>query len=81
MTEMVAPHDTGPLGVDMLAGNDGTLNPCIELNLRRTMGFVARDVFNRLHEEGRLVMNAGERDLHLCRRHGAFCIGISRASV
>ena len=81
MTEMVAPHYTGPLGVDMLAGNDGTLNPCIELNLRRTMGFVARDVVNRLHEEGRLVMNAGERDLHLCRRHGAFCIGISRASV
>lgn len=31
----------GPLGIDMAITADGRLHPCIELNLRRTMGHVA----------------------------------------
>lgn len=79
----VAPYYTGPAGIDMLIGADGTINPCIELNLRRTMGFVARDVHARLGVEGRLVMTAGRDAIKLCRPRGRFCIGvdISRANA
>ena len=31
----------GPIGVDMLVGADGRINPCVELNWRMTMGHVA----------------------------------------
>ncbi|MBO5586737.1 MAG: hypothetical protein J5914_03490, partial [Prevotella sp.] len=32
---------SGPLGVDMMVCQRSLLNPCIEINLRRTMGHVA----------------------------------------
>lgn len=35
---LVAPHYTGPLGIDMIAERSGEIRPCIELNLRMTMG-------------------------------------------
>ena len=31
----------GPLGVDMMVLNDGRIHPCVEVNLRMTMGFAA----------------------------------------
>ena len=31
----------GPMGVDMLVDADGRINPCVELNWRKTMGHVA----------------------------------------
>ena len=34
---------SGPLGIDMLATADGTIDAAVEINLRRTMGFVALD--------------------------------------
>lgn len=68
----------GPLGVDMLAADSGFLNPCIELNLRRTMGFVARDL-NRLHGlEGRLTMNGPADALSLTPARGPFNISVMR---
>ncbi len=36
---IVAGHYSGPAGIDMIAERDGSLRPCIELNLRMTMGF------------------------------------------
>ncbi len=51
LTVIVAPHYTGPLGVDMMIYRDGgreSVHPCIELNLRMTMGFVALEVQKRL---------------------------------
>ena len=30
----------GPLGIDMLVTSAGTLHPCVELNLRHTMGSI-----------------------------------------
>lgn len=51
ITAVVAPHYSGPLGVDMMvAESDGGsrfIMPCIELNLRYTMGFVALEVMRR----------------------------------
>lgn len=38
---LVAPDYDGPLGIDMLVDSSGLLHPCIELNLRLTMGRVA----------------------------------------
>ncbi len=32
---------SGPLGVDMMVMDGGTIHPCVEVNLRRTMGHVA----------------------------------------
>ena len=37
---LIAPHYDGPLGIDCLVTNDGRINPCVEVNLRRTMGMI-----------------------------------------
>lgn len=36
--EMIAPLYDGPLGIDMLADKSGNINPCVEINVRMTMG-------------------------------------------
>ena len=44
LTPIIAPHYKGYLGVDMLAYNSGSrvlVAPCVEINLRMTMGVVA----------------------------------------
>lgn len=52
----------GPLGVDMMVvGDNRRIWPCIEINLRRTMGFVARDVFRRTHTEGVIAYHPSGR--------------------
>lgn len=38
---IIAPHYSGPVGIDMLIDADGILNPCVEINLRLTMGIIA----------------------------------------
>lgn len=38
---IIAPGYFGPVGIDMLIATDGTLNPCVEINLRHTMGIIA----------------------------------------
>ena len=52
LTAEVAPHYRGWMGIDMLAYRDGSdrlrLDPCVELNLRMTMGVAAM----LLHEKG-----------------------------
>lgn len=40
LEEVVAPHYSGPLGIDMLADSDGRINNCVEINLRLTMGYI-----------------------------------------
>lgn len=37
---MIAPHYSGLLGVDCLVDSQGDVNPCVEINLRRTMGMI-----------------------------------------
>lgn len=57
LTALIPPYYIGPLGVDMMVYNDcGSLrtHPCIELNLRTTMGFVAMGVHERLGATGLL---------------------------
>ena len=62
LDEIVAPHYTGWLGVDMLLFNaqfpqqthtHGVgINPCVELNLRPTMGAITSVIGNTLIEPG-----------------------------
>lgn len=39
----LSPHYRGKLGIDMIADIHGNIYPCVEINLRRTMGHVALD--------------------------------------
>lgn len=56
LSEYIAPHYHGPLGVDMLLARrpDGTilLDATVEINLRMTMGFVAHNLTSRYLAEG-----------------------------
>lgn len=38
LEQVIASHYEGLFGVDMFATADGRINPCVEINLRRTMG-------------------------------------------
>lgn len=49
---LIAPHYDGILGVDMLAGADGRLHPAVEINLRKTMGYVAIALSDRILPDG-----------------------------
>lgn len=42
LIENVASYYEGILGIDMMVTADGRLDPCVELNLRKTMGWVAK---------------------------------------
>lgn len=41
LSKFISPFYDGYLGIDMLADEDGKINPCVEINLRITMGHVA----------------------------------------
>lgn len=47
--ELISPSYSGPLGIDMLADYEGKINPCVELNLRFTMGFLNLETAGYLH--------------------------------
>ena len=44
----IAPFYSGRLGIDMIADSEGNIRPCIEINLRNTMGHIAIDIQNRI---------------------------------
>lgn len=49
LTTLISPYYSGPLGVDMITyGPKNLICPTIEINLRRTMGFVALALYERL---------------------------------
>lgn len=39
--KLISPFYSGPLGIDMLIDKSGNINPCVEINLRKTMGMVS----------------------------------------
>lgn len=53
---LIAPHYNGYAGIDMMiyrdSANKPQINPCIELNLRTTMGVVSSIIGNKLLAEG-----------------------------
>lgn len=52
LSEIIGTHYTGWLGVDMLLTSDGLVAPCIEVNLRMTMGVVAHYLTERILAPG-----------------------------
>lgn len=56
MDSIIAPHYNGPLGIDMMLyrKENGTvaLNPCVEINLRMTMGMVTAAMGSRHNLRG-----------------------------
>ncbi|MDD3687247.1 MAG: hypothetical protein PHE56_10830, partial [Bacteroidales bacterium] len=76
----VSPNYSGPLGVDMfiyLENGNVKLHPCVEINLRMTMGYLARIFYDRFvsdDKEGRFYVDhfATKGDLlkdHLRRKN------------
>lgn len=41
LESIITPYYSGPAGIDMFATADGKINPCVEINLRQTMGMAA----------------------------------------
>lgn len=41
---LIAPYYSGPAGIDMMILTDRTIHPCVEINLRHTMGSVLLDI-------------------------------------
>ncbi len=41
LDKIIAPYYSGPLGIDMMVSKTGNIVPCVEVNLRMTMGHVA----------------------------------------
>lgn len=52
LSEIIGRDYTGWLGVDMLIDRDGMIAPCIEVNLRMTMGVVAHFLAERILAPG-----------------------------
>lgn len=51
----IAPFYRGKMGIDMIGDREGRLYPCVEINLRRTMGHVSMDYYNLSCEKKRLL--------------------------
>lgn len=49
---LIAPHYDGILGVDMLTDTCGRIHPAVEINLRKTMGYVAIALSDRILPSG-----------------------------
>lgn len=47
----IAQYYQGPLGIDMMVMEDGNIHPCVEINIRNTMGRVAVDIENRIEAD------------------------------
>lgn len=43
ISKFISPFYNGKLGIDMVCDKEGRIYPCIEINMRRTMGHVALD--------------------------------------
>ena len=58
---------TGPFGVDMMILNNGYIHPCVELNLRQTMGHVALALTQKVEVPRvmRMSFQAGHYSMHI----------------
>lgn len=55
LAKILGNNYSGPLGVDMMIcgrEDNAWIDPCVEINLRYTMGFVAKGIFDKLGKEG-----------------------------
>jgi len=61
---LIAPHYSGPLGIDMMLYRDDkgeiAINPCVEVNLRMTMGMVTAAMGSRHGLQGDFSITASQ---------------------
>jgi len=75
LQEMYAPHYTGIIGVDMLiyqSGNSYRLYPCVEINMRKNMGYLSIRLAEKyLHSgsHGELVIDYNSHPQTICKNH------------
>ena len=57
----------GPFGIDMMIVGEGKIHPCVELNLRRTMGHVALSLSAKQHSRRsmQIAYKNGRYSLHI----------------
>lgn len=76
LPEIFSDYYEGPVGVDMMIyrGADGGCHiaPCIEINLRTTMGFVARGIYSKLGKIGMMTVSPAGADSRVMNI-GAVC--------
>ena len=64
INELISPHYDGPLGVDMMLYRDQdgqiAINPCVEINLRMTMGMVTAAMGSRHALRGNFSITASK---------------------
>lgn len=71
LSDIIGSNYTGWLGIDMMILSDGSIAPCIELNLRMTMGVVAKYLARRIPSKflpGKYTVgrsNAATKDISL----------------
>lgn len=67
--ELIAPHYDGPLGIDMMLYRDKNgkiaLNPCVEVNLRMTMGMITTAMGSRHGLRGDFSITASTSGYYL----------------
>ncbi|MDE6340197.1 MAG: hypothetical protein K2K97_10500 [Muribaculaceae bacterium] len=73
----VTPYYSGPLGIDMMITGNSNIHPCVEINIRNTMGRVAIDMFNRMKDP---KIPADERNYLKTLTQGGFISPISIVS-
>lgn len=56
INKLIAPYYSGPLGVDMMIDSDRHIIPCLELNLRMTMGMTAGEIMNQIEQDSDLEL-------------------------
>lgn len=67
LRELIAGQYEGPVGIDMLAERDGNIRPCVEVNLRMTMGRIELEKTQKI-----VVIGQGNVATHLAEAFGEY---------
>ena len=67
MSKQLKGNYSGPFGIDMMIIKDGVVHPCVELNLRQTMGHVALTLSKKVNipRVMRMGYRAGHYSIHI----------------
>ena len=67
MSKQLKGNYSGPFGIDMMIVNGGLVHPCVELNLRQTMGHVALAMSEKVNTPRvmRMDYRAGHYSIHV----------------
>ena len=64
----------GPVGIDMMRLADGRVHPCVEINFRRTMGWLALTLYNKGIRDDQLLAGHARQGFSASIRNGRLII-------